>query len=178
MNVFFLHGTGGNPGEAFFPWCRKQLEEKGYTTFAPQSPCIIEPNPKEWIETLRQQYEPKEKTILVGRSSGGNIIHSFLQEPDISVDVAISIAAPFDDLGWPNLKKLFQEPYNFESIKKSARSYHHWYSDDDPFVPLVHGDQFQKQIGGELRIFPEYSHFYNIEFPELIELIEKEAEKA
>ena len=51
--------------------------------------------------------------------------------------------------------------------------YSHWYSDDDPFVPLTHGEDFQKYLGGEFRTFKGYSHFYNVEFPELVDSIKK-----
>ncbi len=178
MHIIFIHGTGGNPDEAFFPWCRKELEKLGHRTSAPLSPCVMDPDPLSWCETLMDIYDPHEETVFVGRSSGGNILNFMLEKPEVTAKLAIALATPFDDLGWDNLKKLFIREPDYEAVKHSVEQYEHWYSDDDPHVPLDHVPHFHKLIGGNLREFKGYSHFYNEEFPELIKVIQNLQQKA
>lgn len=171
MHILFLHSTGGNPDEAFFPWSRHELERLGHKVSIPDFPNSMEPNPEIAIPLVLEAFDPDEKTVLIGRSSGGTLIPHILQQEGIQVALAVSVAAPFDDLGWDNLQQLFKRTPNFGEAKASCQQYYHWYSDDDPYVPLEHAKHFQELLGGEIRVFQGYSHFYNETFPELLELI-------
>jgi len=82
------------------------------------------------------------------------------------------LAAPINHLGWDNLKAFFSHEPDFERAKQNCEHWFHWYSDDDPHVPLKQGEQFQELLGGEFRVFEGYSHFYNEAFPELVETIQ------
>ena len=37
-NIFIIHGTEGYPEENWFPWLKKELEQKGHIVFVPQFP--------------------------------------------------------------------------------------------------------------------------------------------
>ena len=37
-NVIIIHGTEGYPEENWFPWLKKNLEERGYNVTVPQFP--------------------------------------------------------------------------------------------------------------------------------------------
>jgi len=171
MHCIFLHGTGGDPEEAFFPWTRAELEMLGIQTSAPELPSTTEPDRLGWIEAVMDTYDPSQETIFVGRSLGGSLIPYLLDRGDLQAKAAISLAAPINNLGWENLVDFFSEEADFEKAKKSVQKYFHWYSDDDPYVPLEHGVKYQMLLGGKYRVFEEYSHFYNEEFPELVEQI-------
>lgn len=173
MHCIFLHGTGGTPDEAFFPWTRKELEKKGHKTSAPIFPSAEFPDREGWIEAVREIYDPEEKTVFIGRSLGGTLIPYLLEQEDFQAHISISIAAPLNHLGWDNLMDFFSEAMDFEKAKASCEHFYHWYSDDDPYVPLDHGTKFQELLGGEYRVFEDYSHFYNLEFPEIVETLEK-----
>jgi len=74
MHIIFLHGTGGTPDEAFFPWCRNELEKAGHRTSAPAFPSAAEPDREGWIAVVRDLYQADEETVFVGRSLGGTLI--------------------------------------------------------------------------------------------------------
>lgn len=174
MHCIFIHGTGGNPEEAFFPWCREELERLGLFSSAPELPSSMKPDRNAWIEAVLEVYDPKQETLFVGRSSGGTLIPYLLELDGVRARAAISIAAPYDDLGWENLKDFFSLQPDFEKAKQSVQKYFHWYSDDDPYIPVEHGLKFQELLGGKFRLFKGYSHFFNKEFPELVEVIANE----
>ena len=143
----------------------------GIKTSAPDLPSTLEPDREAWIDAVLKLYNPKDKTIFVGRSLGGSLIPYLLELDNVRAKAAISIAAPIDNLGWPNLVNFFSRPVDFAKAKKAAGKYYHWYSDDDPYIPLEHGLKYQSQLGGKFKVFPGRSHFYDEEFPELLDLI-------
>lgn len=171
MHIIFLHGTGGTADETFFPWTRAELEMLGHHTSAPDLPSASEPDREGWIEAVLDVYDPDQETAFVGRSLGGTLIPFLLERDDIKAKAALLIAAPINHLGWDNIKPFFSGEADFEKAKKSCDHFFHWYSDDDPHVPVEQGKQFQELLGGEFRLFEGYSHFYNEEFPELVETI-------
>jgi predicted alpha/beta hydrolase family esterase len=147
------------------------LEEQGIRTSAPFLPSSEWPDREGWKQAVLNVYDPQKETILVGRSLGGTLIPYVLE--DIQVKAAISIAAPINHLGWENLMDFFSEEPDYTTAREHVEHYEHWYSDDDPYVALEHGKAFQKLLGGELQVFKGYSHFYNTEFPELLQSIQK-----
>lgn len=173
MHILFIHGTGGDSHDPFFDWCRAELEALGHSTAAPNLPSTNEPDRLGWIAGVIDEISPDDELIFVGRSLGGSLIPYLLERDDIQARAAFSIAAPIDDLGWKNLEDFFDDAPNYEKAASSCEQYFHWYSDDDPYVPLDHGERFKKLLGGEMKVFHQYSHFYNETFPELIEAVSK-----
>ncbi len=178
MHIIFIHGTGGDSHDPFFDWCRAELEKLGHTTAAPDLPSTMEPDRMGWIAAVLDEYSPSDETVFVGRSLGGSLIPYLLEREDVKAHAAFSIAAPFTDLGWSNLKGFFEGSPNYEKAKASCEQFFHWYSDDDPHVPLNHSQIFQEKLGGDIRVFKGYSHFYNEEFPELLAEIENLSKKS
>lgn len=173
MHIIFIHGTGGDAHDPFFDWCRAELEKLGHSTSALHLPSTMEPDRLGWIAGVVDEYSYEDETVFVGRSLGGSLIPYLLERDDVQARAAFLIAAPITNLGWENLKHFFEVGPDFEKAKASCEQFFHWYSDDDPHVPVAHAEAFEQQLGGELRLFKGYSHFYNEEFPELIESIEK-----
>lgn len=171
FHIIFIHSTGGNPDETFFPWCRRELEKLGHRTSAPLLPSSDWPDREGWKQAVLDVHDASQATILVGRSLGGTLIPYLLEQ--IQVEAGISIAAPINHLGWENLIGFFSREPDYEKARRNIEQYFHWYSDDDPHVPVEQGKEFQELLGGEFRLFHGYSHFYNQEFPELIEAVQK-----
>ncbi|MDF2378929.1 MAG: alpha/beta hydrolase [Candidatus Gracilibacteria bacterium] len=172
MHIIFIHGTGGDSHDPFFDWTRKELEKLGHTTAAPNLPSTMEPDRMGWISGVMNEYSNDNKTVFIGRSLGGSLIPYLLENDGVHAHAAISIAAPITHLGWDNLKSFFDTSVDYKKAKASCEQFFHWYSDDDPHVPLEQGQELQTLLGGEYRVFKGYSHFYNQTFPEIIEVIE------
>ena len=174
MHAIFIHSLGGNSDETFFPWVRAELQKSGYQTSAPELPSPDDPTREGWVEAVMKVYDPHQETIFVGRSLGGSLIPSVLEREGVKAKAAFSICAPFTDLGWKSMMRFFSSPQpDFAKAKASVNHYQHWYSDNDPYPSITDAKLYQKRLGGELRIFPGYQHFWNTEFPELVEAIQK-----
>jgi uncharacterized protein len=69
--AFIIHGWDGYPEEAWMPWLKEQLEQKGFSVVAPNMPQPDEPRIETWVPKLVELVgEPDENTYLIGHSMG------------------------------------------------------------------------------------------------------------
>ncbi len=64
-----------------------------------------------------------------------------------------------DNLGWDSLDGLFEKPFDFKKIKKSAKSFIYIHSDNDPYCPLDHAKYLHNKTGGRLIVIKGEQHF-------------------
>ena len=69
------------------------------------------------------------------------------------------VAAFDDDLGWPNLKGLFDKPFDFDKIRANGGDMYFFGSDNDPYVPLQQVDRTALQCAGTLIPMEGMGHF-------------------
>lgn len=164
-NIFIFHGTEGYPGENWFPWLEKELEQKGHKVFVPQfpSPPVVPSKISEWFEVLKA-YEKQinEDTILIGHSLGGIFSLRILEKLDNPVKAAFFIGTPIGVrpiLNYNRDNAFSGFDFDFENIKKKANYFEVYHSDNDPYVGLENGKQLAKNLGVELNFIPNAGHF-------------------
>lgn len=180
-NAVILHGTLNSSKDNWFPWLKKQLEEKGYRVFLPDLPGADKPQIDRYNKFLLKNWEYNSETILIGHSSGAVATLGLLEvlPKKVVVKRAILVAAFKDDLNWKPTKELFLKPFDFEKIKAHCKEFVLISSDDDPYVSLEHGKYFEEKLGVPLVILKGQKHFsvesmgekYK-EFPYLLELVD------
>ena len=173
--VFIVHGWDGHPGEGWFPWLKKELENNGIEVIIPQLPEAKVPKIENWVPALATAVGvPDDETYFVGHSMGCQTVLRYLDTlPESSrvggavfvagfakrlTNLGIEdgedeaenkrIAAPWLErpLGWSKIKNI---------LPKSAAIF----SDNDPFVPLDNQDDFKDKLGSQIIIEHEKSHF-------------------
>src|SRR3989338_8245233 len=78
--VFLIHGWDGYPEEGWFPWLKKELEEKWFKVFVPQLPDAANPRIEKWVPVLaRIVGVADEQTYFVGHSIGCQTIARYLE---------------------------------------------------------------------------------------------------
>lgn len=161
-NALILHGTNSTSESNWFPWLSKELESRGYKVWVPELPNAKEPNIKRYNDfILSSDWEFNEESVLIGHSSGSVAIYGILSKlPDsVRVKQAILVGTFKDDLGWPNLGGLFEEPFDYAKIKTKAQKFSLLHSDNDPHCPLAGAEYLAKELGGELTVVPNAMHF-------------------
>lgn len=161
-NALILHGTNNNSKKNWFQWLKQRLEERGWKVWTPDLPGADEPNPKVYNEFIfNSDWEFDEDSVLIGHSSGAVEILSLLQHlPEgTKVDKAILVGAFRDNLGVPELSRLFDEEFDFKKIKTKANRFVFIHSDNDPYCPLDHAEYLSRQLDGELIVKPGEAHF-------------------
>lgn len=181
-NALILHGTDNNSQGNWFPWLKNELETKGWKVWVPDLPDSGIPNTKKYIKLIssNQDWDFNSESFLIGHSAGAVTILGLLQNlsADVQVDTCILIGSFKNNLGTKEFDGLFEEPFDFEKIKKHAKKFIFIHSDNDPYCPLEHAEYLAKKLDGKLIVMKGQGHF-NLEispkyrkFPELLELIQ------
>lgn len=177
-----LHGTDGSPQSNWFMWLKGVLIGKGYEVWLPQLPNSDKPNTATYNDFLlsNTKFVYDKDTIIIGHSSGAVEILSLLQHfpADSTIKAAILVSAFKDNLDWDVLNGLFNEPFDFDLIKKHCSSFTFVHSDNDPYVSIDQAKYLAQQTGGKLITFDGQGHF-NTElepqykqFPQLLAIID------
>jgi uncharacterized protein len=180
-NVVILHGTDANSKENWFPWLKKQLEEKGYDVWVPDLPKANKPNIKRYNEFIlkKKHWTPNDETILIGHSSGAVAVLGLLQAlpENVKIKKAILVSPFVNNLGWESLNELFDPAVDYAKIKPKAKEFVILHSSNDPYIPQAQAEEISKGLHTTLRIEKNQGHFaissdpkYK-EFPLLLDLI-------
>jgi uncharacterized protein len=182
-NALILHGSGNNSKGNWFPWLKKELENRGYKTWVPDLPQSDRPSVKRYNDFIfsNKKWIFNKDSILIGHSSGAVAILGLLQHlPDsVVVDTCVLVSSFKNNFGIKDYDGLFEEPFNFKKIKKHSRNLIFIHSDNDPYCPLEHAKYLAKQLGAQLIIKKSQGHF-NLEkgleykqFPDILEILEE-----
>jgi uncharacterized protein len=182
-NAIILHGTDAKSSDHWFPWLKTNLESLSYTVWAPDLPQANKPNIQHYNQFIfDKHFAFNEETVLIGHSSGAVAILGLLQAlpDDVIINKAILVGAFRNDLGWDALKELFNEPFDFEKIKKKAKQITLIHSDNDPYIPLEQAEYLKEKLDAELIILTGQGHFNTgsdpkyTKFPYLLEVIRED----
>lgn len=168
--VFIVHGWDGNPEEGWFPWLKKELEEKGFEVYVPQLPEAAKPRIHNWVPKLSDVVGTADKnTYFVGHSMGCQTIARYLESlpKRVKVGGAVFVAGFFkrltgleDDTDVQETEKHWLDtPINFEKIKSHLGKSVAIFSDNDPYVPLDNQDDFKDKLGSKIVIEQNMEHF-------------------
>ncbi|MBU1119489.1 alpha/beta fold hydrolase [Patescibacteria group bacterium] len=174
--LVFLHGLGGHSKENWFPWIKEEFKE--YNVIIPDLPHADTPNREEWMNTIKEVLpDDVSNTYLIGHSLGGPAIIYLLDEwKGEPFAGALLIAAPVKDLGWSQLKKFFDKPFDdldFDALQKKAGKWRLLYSDDDPYVMLSHGAYLKERLPAKMRLVRGEGHINAVKSESVKEEIEK-----
>lgn len=162
-NALIIHGTAGYPEENWFPWLKKQLEERGYKVIVPQFPTPENQNPEHWFKTL-SSYESSfsEETIIVGHSCGGLFLLRVLEKLNVKIKAAVFVAASVGILPLKHHEvdlPFLEKPLDWEKIRKSASHFFVFHSEDDPYICIENGEKIAQEVGTDLIRLKDAGHF-------------------
>lgn len=168
-NAAILHGLGNTSQDNWFPWLKKELENRGYRVWVPDLPHFDKPN-LEIVYNFVKDFPFGSETILVGHSSGVAIILGILQKipPEKAVKKVVLVAGFIDSKLKPELFKYvskldykyhFPKKWDWQKIKNSCHNFVIFQSSSDPYVQLRHGKMLAQQLKGELIDIPDAQHF-------------------
>jgi len=168
--VFIVHGWDGNPQANWFPWLKKELENKGFEVFVPQLPDPGNPRIYNWIPKLAETVgKPDEGTYFVGHSMGCQAIARYLETlpENIKVGGAVLVAGFFkrltgleDEPGITETERHWLDtPSDLQKVKSHLNKSTAIFSDNDPYVPLDNQDDFRNKLGSKIIIEHQKDHF-------------------
>lgn len=129
-NAILLHAMSNTPNDFWYPWLKKELEQKGYEVWAPQLPEADNPSIKVWVPYIIGNGKFTEDTVLIGHSAGAAVMLSLLEELKVKINQAIMVAGfPF----YPGGDPIVKEKYDWEKIKSNVSEMIFINSDNDPY---------------------------------------------
>lgn len=179
--VFIFHGTAGSPEGNWFPWLKGELEKLGCRANVPRFPTPEGQSLNSWLGVLEgYKRQITESTILIGHSLGGLFLLRVLERLPRPAVAAFFVAAPVGIkpiLYYESDEKFSGFIFDWDEIKKKARHFFVYHSDNDPYVSLANGEELAKHLGVKLSFIPNAGHI-NAEsgwtrFPKLLEDISK-----
>src|SRR3989344_4565929 len=162
--VFLIHGWDGNPENAWFPWLKRKLKDKGMSVYSLSMPSPEKPEIEKWVGHLKKEIDKTggldSETFLVGHSIGCQTILRYLEKVDDNTNIAgIVLVAPFFNL--PNLEteeeRIIAKPWleneiDFDKVRGKTGRIVCVFSTDDPFVPLSDSETFEKELGAKILV--------------------------
>lgn len=182
--AIIVHCWDGFPEYCWYSSVKAELEKEGFEVIVPAFPETDMPKLDKWLPVLKEKVEePNENVYLIGHSVGCITIMRYLEslEENQKVGGVVMVAGFTDNLGFEELKNFFTTEIDFENIKSKANRFVVIHSDDDPFVPLKHGDIFKENLDAELIIKHNKKHFSGavddeeacVELPDVVESVKK-----
>jgi len=160
--AILIHGWEGSPKGGWQPWLRRELEKKGFAVDVPAMPDSARPTMSSWVEHLCSVVgTPDSNCYLNGHSLGCITILRYLEtlKKGERIGGAVLVAGFSDNLGYEQLTSFFATPIDWSAIRTHCDTFVSIMSDNDPYVPLKHGDVFRQQLGAEVIVQHDMKHF-------------------
>ena len=170
--VIFIHGNDTMRWSyGWAPWLKKELDKLHVVNIFETFPDSIIARRKYWLPFLKDKLRADKNTILIGHSSGAVAAMRFAE--GIILFGSILISPSYTDLG-DDLEKqsgYFDDPWQWNKIKKNQSFIALFYSNDDPYIPQRQFKYIANKLNPEVFSFKKRGHFINKRFPELLEFV-------
>ncbi|MBI5065186.1 serine hydrolase family protein [Candidatus Woesearchaeota archaeon] len=163
-NVLIIHGSYGHPKENWFPWLKSELEKLGCKVFVPKFPTPKNQKLDVWLGVLKDYTKYLDKnSIMVGHSMGCALILRQLELLNKQVNGVFLVSGFTKDL-WKGkyseiIDTFFDKPFDWKKIKRNAKYFVIYQSDNDSLVPISMGEEIAKNLDGELIVIKNAGHF-------------------
>lgn len=157
-----VHCWGGNPEYCWYPQTKKELEALNFEVQVPEMPDTEHPKQSAWVPKLKEVVgKTDENLYLIGHSIGCATIMRYLESlvEGEKIGGVVFVAGFAESLEIEEISNFFETPIDLEKVKTKAKHFTTIHSDDDPFVPLKHGDIFKEKLGAELIVKRGMKHF-------------------
>lgn len=149
--AFIIHGYLSSPEEAWLPWLKGELKNRGYVVNLPAMPHPNFPVIAEWISFIANLVgEPGETTFMIGHSLGCQAVLRYLETVGAagrSVAKTVLVAGTFPTGMSPAqaeeatggdavLEPWLRQGIDPERVKKAAGKCTVILSDDDPYIDV------------------------------------------
>jgi hypothetical protein len=148
-NAIILHGTKDKNTDFWFPYLKEKLEEKGFTVWLPQLPNSEVPNLRDNMSFVLENGTFTKDTVLIGHSSGAQLILSVLGELKTPIKQAVLVSGFAKELrATPEHEKNVLD-FKWDQIKGKSNQFIFINSDNDPWTcDDTQGRIMLNQLGG------------------------------
>lgn len=168
--VFIVHRWYGSPDADWYPWLKKELENKGFQVSVPAMPNPDAPEIQSWVETVRKAVgQPDADTFFIGHSVGCQTIIRYLESLPINAKVGGAVFVA----GWLTLtsqatpskkeediaRQWVETPIDVKRVQQHVAKSIAIFSDNDPYVPLDENTKVFKLFGASVIVEHDKGHY-------------------
>lgn len=166
--VFIIHRWLGNSQKDWYPWLKKELENRGFQAYIPELPDTNNPRIYNWISAISEIVKnPDEETYFVGHSVGCQAIARYLETLPQAVKIGgvVFVAGFFKRLiglepeDHTTADHWLKFPIDLKKVKQHLSKSVAIFSDNDPWVPLDNQDDFKEKLDSEIIVKHKMGHF-------------------
>ncbi|MDE2031151.1 MAG: alpha/beta hydrolase [Patescibacteria group bacterium] len=177
-NAIIFHGTGSTGKYFWFPYLKEKLEKKGFEVWLPDLPNKDNPNINELVPFVLKNGKFNSETVLIGHSSGAQLILNILEKIDIKIEQAILVSGYAESLA-ESANSNIKPDLDWNKIKENVENIIFINSDNDPWGwDDKQGRAMFNKLGGIQIIMHNEGHMGSVsynqpykEFPLLVDLI-------
>jgi predicted alpha/beta hydrolase family esterase len=171
----FLHGNQATTWEApWTVWLKKKLDGLGYETHFQTMPDPHVCKKDVWLSYLENDIKVSEGDVLIGWSTGAIAAMRYAQSHKILGSILIS--PYYTDLG-DDLEKqsgYFDDPWDWQAIKKNQKKIAMVYGDDDPYIPQSEFAYVALHLGPEkIKVYGAGHFEARQDMPDVVRYVEK-----
>ena len=181
-NYLLIHGSFGSPFVNWFPYLRKEIEQRNFVVYTPDLPTGIGyQNYSNWTKVLEGYVSAgiiNENTIIYAHSIAPIFVCHFLVSHKIKVKRLVFVCGFNNYLGInEEYDEVNRTMYfnNLEDIEKFADEIICFYSKNDPYVKYEVEKEFADKIATKQIVIDDGGHLNSesgyTEFKELLEFI-------
>ncbi|WP_329139050.1 alpha/beta hydrolase [Streptomyces sp. NBC_01476] len=157
-NAIIFHGTGANPGVAWYPWLGRRLTERGYTVEIPHYPGLNAEPIATFLPKVLANHAIDENTVLVGHSGGAALLLAVLEHIGTTVSQAVLVAG-YSTRPNTGEEPVLQPDYDWAAITAHAGDLYFINSRQDPYgCDDKQGRAMFERLGGT-QIIRDDGHF-------------------
>lgn len=162
-NYFIIHGSDGNSQENWFPWMKGEIEAKGFECIVPDFPCKDGHKLSAWYEVIEKvRNKITLETVFISHSRGTAFILNLLTDFDYKIEALFMIGGFIENLwhkhGTPQTS-FFAKPFNYEKIRSQCNRFIYYQSDNDPYIPMEHGEKVASILNARFELIHDAGHF-------------------
>jgi predicted alpha/beta hydrolase family esterase len=167
-----IHGKDGSPNTSWLPWLKRKLEAHDIDcevpTFPPEGGSML----AAWLTILNDLQVDLKYTVFVSHARGAMALLRWINTlpPDTHIAQVIAVSCNFDHQPNRNSNGFYEQPLNFEDLKRKCGNFTVIHSGNDSYVPIEAGEQLATRLGAKFVRYETAGHFGSdkLEAPEIL----------
>ena len=157
--ALILHAWFSKSGSNWYPWLKRQLEDKNYKVYLPELPTMNMqmPDLEKQIDFINGLVFIEENTTIIGHSLGC-ILALRIAERRKYEKLILVAGWDFDDLTEGH-KLFWSNKLNHSLIKENVKNIYVISSDNDPYTTAFQAEEMSKRLNGKFILIKHGGHF-------------------
>lgn len=153
--VLILHGWGGSDYPHWQAWTAAELIKENYTISFPTLPNRDNPTLKEWLDTLKSEFDHFKPDIVICHSLANILWFHFVNTYDIKTIEKLMLVAPVSKVPIEGVESFYPYPI-VEDLK--AKEIIMVGSTNDPYMGVDEAIELQSSLNIGLKILDDAGH--------------------